>query len=67
MRKFWGWVLFIVAWFDAAIIWYNLAIAPWKAAVIDSWVVIPYIAVLGACLFGWYRLVIRRNREEHNG
>ena len=66
MRKFWGWVLFIVAWLDAGIIWYNLAIAPWKDDVDGDWVIIPYIAVLVACSFGWYRLAIRYHKEANN-
>ncbi len=59
MRKFWGWVLFLVAWFDAGVIWYNFAIAPWKSEIAVDWVLVPYIVVLGLCLFGWYRLAIR--------
>ena len=67
MRKFWGWILFIVALFDAGIIWYNLAIAPWKADVASDWIVIPYIVVLLVCLLVWYKLAIRKvNKEEHN-
>jgi len=60
MRKFWGWVLFLVALLDAGIIWYNLAIAPWKADIAGDWMVIPYIVVLLLCSYSWYRLAIRK-------
>ncbi len=67
MRKFWGWVLFLMVLFDAGIIWYNLAIAPWKYEVAGDWIVIPYIIILLLCSFGWYKLAIRKqNKEEHN-
>ena len=65
MKKFWGWVLFLVALLDAGIIWYNLAIAPWRYEINDC-VVIPYVVVLLLCLFGWYRLVIRKAVKEAN-
>lgn len=63
MRKFWGWLLFLIAWVDTGLIWYNTAIAPWRDEVRTSWVVLPYIAVLGLCLFGWYRLVIYKPKK----
>ena len=66
MRKFWGWVMFLVALIDAAIIWYNLAIAPWRNEVSGDWIVIPYFAVLIASTLGWYKLALRKKKEEHN-
>lgn len=64
MRKFWGWTLFLLAWIDAGIIWYNLFVAPWKDEPVATWVPIPYIAFLILCLFGWYKLVGHRPKME---
>jgi hypothetical protein len=63
MRKFWGWVLFLIAWFDAGVIFYNMTIAPWKDEVRHNPIVLAYLAVLALCLFGWYRLAIRKPRN----
>jgi hypothetical protein len=64
MRKFWGWVLFLIAWVDATLVLYNLAIAPWKEDVRGDWIVLVYLLVLGFCLFGWYRLVIHKKSDK---
>lgn len=59
MRKFWGWVLFSVAWLDAGVIWYNTCIAPWRDD--TELLAMPgliYLAVLFLCLLGWYRLAV---------
>lgn len=66
MRKFWGWLLFLVSLLDSALIWYNLAIAPWRYEVRGDWRLFIYLSVLGLCLFGWCRLVLRNHKEVNN-
>jgi len=62
MRKFWGWVLFLIAWTDAGILWYNFAIAPWKDELVVEWVLLPYLIVMGLSFFGWYWLAICKTK-----
>ncbi|MFC2018847.1 hypothetical protein ACFLU4_02670 [Chloroflexota bacterium] len=65
MRKLFGWLLFLLAGFDFGIIFYNLVLAPWKDDLtLISWRALPYLAVLGLSLFGWYRLAIRKPKGD---
>jgi len=64
MRKFWGWSLFLVAWLDAGIIWYNFALAPWKDGTEFNGIWLAYLVIIVLCSFGWYRLAICKPKKE---
>lgn len=66
MRKFWGWALFLIGLLDAGVIWYNLALAPWRYESRGDWVVIIYLLVMGLCVYGWYKLALHKKKEDYN-
>jgi len=62
-RKVWGWTLFVVGAVVIRAFWGALTVSQSLPGETNYSIIVGWIAVILLCLFGWYRLALKRVRK----